>query len=192
MAGDRTKSKVVIVSGPSGAGKSTVVRELLAKCPVPIVLSVSATTRLPRHGEVNGVNYHFLSTEEFAKRRENGDFLECKEVYGRDWYGTLHSEVTTGLAAGKWVLLEIDVEGAIAVLETMPDAVTIFLHPGSLAETQRRLENRRTESKAAIERRMEVARQELTLKHKYKYEVINDRVDRAVEEICDILQRSGD
>ena len=104
--------KLVILSGPSGAGKSTVVRELLATCPLPLELSVSATTRLPRAGERDGVDYHFLSREEFALRRERGEFLECKEVFGRgDWYGTLAAPVTAGLRAGKWVLLEIDVEG---------------------------------------------------------------------------------
>jgi guanylate kinase len=185
--------KVVIISGPSGAGKSTVVERLLQTCPVPLRLSVSATTRAPRPGEQDGVHYHFLSRAEFQRRREQDAFLECKEVFGRgDWYGTLRSEVATGQAAGKWVLLEIDVQGAMSVLEQIPDAVTIFLHPGSLAELEQRLIRRGTESTSSLTRRLDVARAEMNYVRAYQHEVINDTVDRAVREICDILQRCGD
>ena len=117
------KGRLVIISGPSGAGKSTVLRKVLETCPLPLELSVSATTRQPRPGECDGVEYHFLTKEEFARRRASGEFLESKEVYGcGDWYGTLQGAVTAGLDAGKWVILEIDVEGALAVLERCPDA----------------------------------------------------------------------
>jgi guanylate kinase len=185
--------KVVIISGPSGAGKSTVVQRLLATCPVPLRLSVSATTRAPRPGEQDGVHYHFLAHGEFQRRRQRGEFLECKEVFGQgDWYGTLRSEVATGHAAGKWVLLEIDVQGALAVLEQIPDAVTIFLHPGSLEELAHRLIQRGTESAESIERRLDVARAEMQYVNAYQYEVINDTVERAVQEICQILQRCGE
>ncbi len=185
--------KVVILSGPSGAGKSTVVRRVLQCSPVPLRLSVSATTRSPRPGERAGLDYHFLSQEEFARRRQAGEFLESKEVFGRgDWYGTLRSEVTTGHAEGKWVLLEIDVQGALSVLEQVPDAMTIFLHPGSLAELERRLRTRGTESPESLARRLEVARGELEFVHRYQFEVINDTVERAVEEICQILSRCGE
>jgi guanylate kinase len=185
--------KLVIVSGPSGAGKSTVVQRLLADCSLPLCLSVSATTRQPRPGEQDGVHYHFLTPEEFQRRRARGDFLECKEVFGRgDWYGTLRSEVATGHAAGKWVLLEIDVQGALAVLAQVPDAITIFLHPGSLEELEKRLQLRGTETRQSMARRLEVARAEMGYVGKYQYEVINDTVDRAVQEICAILRRCGD
>ena len=185
--------KLVIVSGPSGAGKSTVVQRLLADCPVPLWLSVSATTRTPRPGEQDGVHYHFLTPEEFQRRRARGDFLECKEVFGRgDWYGTLRSEVATGHAAGKWVLLEIDVQGALSVLDQVPDAMTIFLHPGSLEELEKRLQLRGTETRQSLARRLEVARAEMGYVGKYQYEVINDTVDRAVQEICAILRRCGE
>jgi guanylate kinase len=185
--------KLVIVSGPSGAGKSTVVQRLLADCPVPLCLSVSATTRAPRPGEQDGVHYHFLTPEEFQRRRARGDFLECKEVFGRgDWYGTLRSEVATGHAAGKWVLLEIDVQGALSVLDQVPDAVTIFLHPGSLEELEKRLQLRGTETRQSLARRLQVARAEMGYVGKYQYEVINDTVDRAVQEICAILRRCGE
>jgi guanylate kinase len=185
--------KVVILSGPSGAGKSTVVRQLLQGSPLPLRLSVSATTRRPRPGERTGVDYHFLSQQKFAALRQAGEFLECKEVFGRgDWYGTLRSEVTTGHAEGKWVLLEIDVQGALSVLEQVPDAITIFLHPGSLAELERRLRTRGTESPESLARRLEVARGELEFVHRYQFEVVNDTVERAVQEICHILLRCGE
>ena len=106
----------VVISGPSGAGKTTVVRGVLEQSLLPLLLSISCTTRAPRPDEQDGVNYHFLSNEEFDKRRQIGDFLECKQVFGCDWYGTLRSEVTTGLSAGKFVVLEIDVHGALSAL----------------------------------------------------------------------------
>ena len=180
--------KLVIISGPSGAGKSTVLKRVLAECAQPLELSVSATTRRPRPDETDGVDYHFLSKEAFARRRDNGEFLEWKEVFGHgDYYGTLRNTVTAGLAAGKWVVLEIDVEGATMVLESHPDAITIFLHPGSDEELERRLRDRATETEDSIQRRLEVARREMACLDKYKHEVVNDTVDRAVEEICQIL-----
>ncbi len=180
--------KLVIISGPSGAGKSTVLKRVLAECSQPLELSISATTRRPRPGEIDGVDYQFLSQDDFARRRENDEFLEWKEVFNRgDYYGTLRNTVTAGLAAGKWVVLEIDVEGAMMVLESHPDAITIFLHPGSDEELERRLRYRATESEDSIQRRLEVARREMTCLEKYKYEVVNDTVDQAVRDICQIL-----
>ncbi len=185
--------RLIVISGPSGAGKSTVVRDLLRDCPLPLALSVSATTRPPRPGEVDGVNYYFLTHEEFERRREGGQFLECKEVFGRgDWYGTLQSQVASGLAAGKWVLLEIDVEGALAVQAQCPDVLTIFLHSGSLAELERRLRQRNTETEDSIRRRLEVARRELSLAQRYQYQVINRDVPQAVRDICEILSRHAE
>ena len=192
VSSQRSVGRLVVISGPSGAGKSTVVRELLrpGSCPLPLLLSVSATTRKPRQGEVDGVNYFFLTREEFARRRAAGEFLECKEVFGRgDWYGTLQSQVASGLAAGKWVILEIDVEGAQAVLEKHPDVLTIFLHSGSIEELERRLQKRNTETEESIRRRLEVARRELAFKDRYRYEVINRNVPEAVREICEILSQ---
>jgi guanylate kinase len=181
--------KLVIISGPSGAGKSTVVRQLLACCPLPLQYSVSATTRPPRPGERDGIDYHFLSPEEFARRRAAAEFLECKEVFGRgDWYGTLRSETSSGLAAGKWVVLEIDVEGALSVMEQCPEAISIFIHAGSAAELEHRLRGRATEGEESIRWRLAVAQREMTYLGHYRHEVINDDKDRATREICDLLK----
>ncbi|HJT31476.1 MAG TPA: guanylate kinase [Pirellulales bacterium] len=184
--------QLVVISGPSGAGKTTLLKRLYACAPRPLVVSVSATTRAPRPGERHGIDYHFLSKEEFERRRLRGDFLECCEVYQRgDWYGTLHSEVAPRLAEGKWVVLEIDVQGTLAVLQHYPDAVTIFVRPSSLDELERRLRLRGTESEAALQRRLDVARRELASIDRYRHQVVNDNIDRAVEELCDILSCCG-
>ena len=145
MTAPSAEGRLIVISGPSGVGKTTVMRQLFAQCP-RLVASVSATTRPPRPDEQDGRDYHFLSPEEFDRRRQAGDFLECCEVFGRGyWYGTLKSEVTPRLAAGKWVVLEIDVQGTLAVLSQFPDAETIFIRPESLAELERRLRGRGTE-----------------------------------------------
>ena len=191
-ATDATKSgHLVVVSGPSGAGKTTLLRKLFEGSG-RLVSSISATTRPPRPGERDAVDYHFLSDQEFQRRRARGEFIECFEVFGRGyWYGTLESEVTPSLAAGKWVVLEIDVQGTMAVLERYPDALTIFVRPGSVDELERRLRSRGTESSDAIERRLQVARQELSCADRYRYQVLNDDIDRAVAEIVEILNRYG-
>jgi guanylate kinase len=161
---------------------------LLERCP-GLAMSVSATTRPARAGEHDGVDYYFLSAAEFERRRATGEFLECYEVFGRGyWYGTLASEVAPSLAAGKSIVLEIDVQGAMAVLQRYPDALTIFVHSSSLEELERRLRGRGTETEDAIRRRLEVARRELAAADRYRHQVVNDDVDRAVQEICDIIR----
>jgi guanylate kinase len=184
-----SSSKLIVLSGPSGVGKSTVLRQLLAKYPERLRLSVSATTRQPRPGEKDGVNYYFLTAEEFARRREAGDFLECYEPFGGDSYGTLWSEVRPSPGDEKWVVLDIDVNGAEKVRGQFPDAPTIFLRPSSEVELERRLRARQTESEQAIERRLKVARSELARANEYKFQVVNDTVERAVEQISEILAK---
>ena len=181
--------RIVILSGPSGVGKSTVVSRLISQCDIPIALSISATTREPRRGEVDGKDYLFLSDDEFQKRREAGEFLECKEVFGRGyWYGTLKETVTTGLLDGKWVLLEIDVEGALSVKQEFPDVLMVFLHPGSMEILESRLRNRKTDSEEAILRRLSVASKELEQSSQYNHVVENQTIEHSVEEICRILR----
>ena len=182
--------RLIILSGPSGAGKSTVLRRLLTGCPLPLELSVSYTTRPQRFGEVDGRDYHFVSRERFQELRAAGMFLECKEVFGRgDWYGTPAEHVDQSLQAGKWVILEIDVQGALTVLEQRPDTLSFFVHPGSIEELEVRLRGRGTESDAAILRRLEVAAEELQSMHRYRYEIINRDVEHSAHEICQLLQQ---
>ncbi len=180
--------RLVVVSGPSGVGKSTVVGRLLQCAPVPLTASVSATTRGPRPGEVDGVDYHFWSPEQFENHRLAGEFLECFQVFETDcWYGTLRSEVLPRLAAGQWVLLEIDVQGARQIMQDYPDAVTIFLHTRSMDELETRLRGRNTETEQHVGQRLKQARSEMAAADQYTHQVVNDDVERAVHEICDIL-----
>lgn len=183
-----SKGRLVVVSGPSGAGKTSVMRRVFELSQVPLARSVSATTRPPRPDEIDGRDYHFLSNGDFTARRQRGAFIECFEVFGQTyWYGTLWSEVTSGLNAGKWVVLEIDVQGAMAVLKQFPDAITIFLCPSSREELERRLRDRGTESEAAVLQRLAAVDYELLHARQYKYRVINDNKDQAVRDICNIL-----
>jgi len=185
-------SKLIILSGPSGVGKSTILHKLIDRYPGQLRLSVSATTRPPRPNEHDGIDYFFLSPEEFARHREAGDFLECCEVFGRGhWYGTLLSEVRPSPSDKKWVILDIDVDGAEKVRGQFPDAPTIFLRPSSAAELERRLRARGTDSEAAIRRRLEVALRELDRADEYQHQVVNDTVERAVEQISEILEELG-
>ena len=183
--------RLIILSGPSGVGKTTVLKQLFATCQLPLIESVSATTRLQRPGETEGKSYYFVTDEEFQQRQANGDFLECVEVFGRGfWYGTLKETVTSGLEAGNWILLELDVEGCSKVLEFYPDAITIFIHPGSREELERRLRSRGTESEDILTRRLEVAQGELDASVNYQHIVINQSVEQTATDICNILQQA--
>ena len=192
MAETTKLGQLVIISGPSGAGKSTVLRILLSVCPLPLDLSISATTRPPRPAEVDGVDYHFLTADEFDSKLSNGDFLEHKEVFGRGhYYGTLRETVTTGLNTGRYVILEIDVAGAMSVLDHIPNAITIFIHPGTQQELENRLRGRETDSEESIIRRLEVAKSEMGLMNRYQHIIVNEQPETAAETICQILKNSG-
>ncbi len=180
------------MSGPSGAGKSTVVRKLLALGQPPIELSISATTREPRAGEANGIDYHFLAKDDFERRIKAGDFLEYVEVFRKGYlYGTLRSEVEARLRQGISVLLEIDVEGAEKVAKKYPQAVTIFLSPESAEELERRLRDRGTETEDSIERRLETAKQEMAASSWYQYHVTNKlgAADQTAAQLADIIRQ---
>ncbi|RLS56455.1 MAG: guanylate kinase [Planctomycetota bacterium] len=180
--------RVVVLSGPSGSGKSTIVQRLIRECPVPIRQSISATTRAPRPGEVDGEHYHFLTLAEFETQRKNGEFLECAEVHRTgNWYGTLWSEVDVAQKLKMWSLLEIDVEGAQSVMRMYPHAITIFVTLPSLDEYERRLRARGTESEEVLQRRLQTAREELKMAGCYRHQIVNDDLDTAVQAICRIL-----
>ena len=164
----------------------------MERYPDQLRLSVSATTRSPRPGEVDGVDYHFLAPAEFERQRQAGEFLESCEVFGRGhWYGTLWDEVRPSRGDEKAVILDIDVDGAEKVRRQIPHLPSIFLRPSSEAELERRLRARGTETAAAIQRRLEVARRELARANHYQFQVVNDTVEQAVNEISEILTKQG-
>lgn len=181
----KNRGVLIVVSGPSGAGKGTICQALLEKHP-EIHLSVSATTREPRKGEVHGVNYYFLTKEEFKSRIDKGDFLEWAEVYG-NYYGTPKSNVEEILNEGRNVILEIDIQGALKVKENCEDGVFIFILPPSMEELKQRIINRGSETPESLMRRFTSAYKEINYISRYNYGVINDTVPEAVARIENIL-----
>ncbi len=183
--------RVFVITGPSGVGKGTLIRDLRGRVP-GLELSVSATTRDPREGEEDAVDYHFLSPEEFARRADEGDFLEHATFSGNR-YGTLRSEIERTLDAGSSVVLEIEVQGARQVRAAMGDeAVLIFIAPPDPDSLRERLAGRGTDSDEAIERRLETAKQELEAQQEFKHVVVNEELERASDELEDIVRREMD
>ncbi len=180
-----TKGKLFVISGPSGSGKSTVIREVFAKRD-NLYFSVSATTREPRHGEVNGINYWFLDTQSFKKKIAEDGFLEYAQYVG-NYYGTPVEPINEHIQLGEDVILDIEVQGALQIKEKVPDAVLIFVFPPSFAELERRLRGRKTENEKRILDRLETARKECEKADIYDYIVINDKVEQAAEEIMAIM-----
>lgn len=178
------KGQLLVVSGPSGAGKGTICKALIEKN--PIWISTSCTTRKPRAGEVEGVNYFFIEREEFLKRIDNDEFLEYAEVYG-NFYGTPRSEVLRLLEEGKDVILEIDTQGALKIKSSYPEGVFIFIMPPSMEELRNRITNRGSETPESLKTRLEAAYDEISFASKYDYAVVNDEVDKAVKKIESII-----
>lgn len=178
-----------MLAGPTAVGKGTVSADLRARYP-HVWLSVSATTRAPRPGEIDGVHYRFLSSEEFEAAVAGGQFLEWAVVHGRNRYGTLRGPVEERLDAGEPVVLEIDLQGARQVREAMPDARFVFLAPPSWDELVRRLVGRGTEGPEERERRLETARVELAAADEFDHVIVNDSVERATDELVQVMQGS--
>jgi len=179
-------SKVFVITGPSGVGKGTLIGELLQRLP-GLELSISATTREPREGEVDGRDYHFLSPEEFARRVEAEDFLEFA-TYSGNRYGTLRSEVERRLAAGRSVVLEIEVQGARQVRAAMRESVQVFIAPPRPEVLRERLEGRGADSGEAIDARLEVAEQELAAQDEFAHLIVNDEIGRAADDLEGIVR----
>ena len=184
------KGGIFILSGPSGCGKNTVYEGLRALDP-DIVQTVSATTRKPRLGERNGVDYFFLTGPEFKQRIDDGEFVEYV-TYGGNNYGTLKSEVERLSAMGKTVVLVIEVRGALNIKRMFPQAVSVFIEPPSTEELIRRINKRGDNNDAEIELRMNIAKEEMTFRDKYDYRVVNDDLDTCIKDIYQIMQKESD
>jgi guanylate kinase len=180
---------LIIVSGPSGSGKSTVIRLLLARGDLPLHLSVSATTRERRPGEVDGKDYYFWGREEFEKHLAANELVEWAEVHG-NCYGTLKNEIEGPRAKGVGVILDIDVQGAQQVRKQYTECVSIFLCTSSFEVYRERLERRHTEAPATIARRLETAKKELEHREEYDYIVLNDDLETAVAGVHDLIAMS--
>jgi len=176
--------KLVVISGPSGAGKTTITSQLVTDPKVHI--SVSATTRKPREGEIDGRQYHFISRKQFEKQVAEGGFIEHAEVFG-NLYGTPRKPVERALREGTICLLEIDVQGALQIMDQYPDATYIFVEPPGFDELSKRLDTRETETPDQKAARLEAAPRETALRERYSHHVVNDDLDQAIKEIRDII-----
>lgn len=184
MIKNNVSGDLIVLSGPSGSGKDTVVQKVLGD---NISISISATTREKREGEKDGVDYYFLSKEEFEEKIENDEFLEYAVVHGKDYYGTLKSEVVKILDQKKDVILVIDIKGALLIKEKFPSALFIFLLPPSVQTLKERLILRKSETKESMLRRFTSLYKEINEISKYNYVVVNDSLDEAVNKIKSIL-----
>ncbi|MBQ5821808.1 MAG: guanylate kinase [Selenomonadaceae bacterium] len=180
------KGLLILISGPSGTGKGTVC-DLLRKNHPEISYSISATTRQPRPGEQDGVNYYFYDKEKFRQMIDAEELLEWAEVYG-NYYGTPKQKVLDRLNAGEDILLEIDTQGALNVMKAVPEGLFIFLLPPSLEELANRLKGRGTETEESLQRRLGAAVDEIKIAHNYRYVVVNDKVEAAEKAIAGIIE----
>ncbi len=181
------KGKLLVFSGPSGAGKGTICSRVMDEIDRPMELSISMTTRKPRVGEVDGKNYYFVTIEQFINEIQNQGLLEYAQVYD-NYYGTLKKMVLEKLNQGIDVVLEIDIQGALQVKENYPEAILIFVLPPSMGILRKRLMDRATDDKSVIEKRLGETLKELSFIERYNYCVINDDLDRAVQDAKYIVQ----
>jgi guanylate kinase len=183
------KGLLIILSGPSGVGKGTVREKLFEDATLNLAYSISMTTRSPRPGEKNGREYFFVTKEEFEKKIEEGGLLEHAQFVG-NYYGTPKAYVDQLLSEGKNVLLEIEVQGALQVMDKAPDALTIFLVPPTMEELEKRIRGRRTEEENIVQERLNKAAKEIATKDNYKHVVVNNTVEQAASEIAEIIKEN--
>jgi len=181
-------ARAVVITGPSGVGKGTLIRTLRERMP-ELQLSISATTRRPRTGETQDVDYHFMTPEQFERHVQDGDFVEHADYAGAR-YGTLRSELETRTATGSPVLLEIEVQGARQVRRSMPEAVQVFIAPPSVDALRARLIGRGADAPEQIEARLRTAERELQAQHEFPHVVVNDRLEDAVEELVAVVREA--
>jgi len=187
--GTSRTSRIFVISSPSGGGKTTLTRRLIRDKDLAIVQSISATTRPPRPDEKNGIDYHFLTPGEFQRRRKRRAFLEWEKNFGH-CYGTPKRFIQETLAAGRHVLLSIDVKGAMKVQRRYPSrSVLIFVKPPSLVSLKKRLQRRHTDRSGDIKRRLREARRELSYRGRYDYQIVNDRLEKAYERLKTVIYR---
>ena len=183
------KGKLIIVSAPSGSGKSTIVQWLMKEHPeLRLYFSISCTSRAPRGTEQNGVEYFFISPEQFREKISNDEFIEYEEVYENRFYGTLKSQVEKQLNAGQNVIFDVDVKGGISIKKFYgKDALSIFIQPPSIEELRKRLEGRATDTPEAIETRLAKARYELSFSNQFDTIIINDDLTKAEEKVYSLI-----
>ena len=182
----KKQGKIIAVSSPSGGGKTSIVKRILKDFP-EIVFSVSATTRPKRPGEVNGVEYYFISEKEFEKKIADGEFIEWERFYDY-YYGTLKSMVIDNISEGRSVLFEIDVKGALSLKKIYPDSILIFIDPPSFDELVHRLKRRKTETEADLQKRIDRAKMELSFKSSFDYIFTNDELEKVYTKVKSLIK----
>lgn len=181
------KGTLIVFSGPSGAGKDTVLEEFFKRKPQGVWKSISNTTRAPRDGETDGIDYNFITVDDFFNVVDNNGMVEYTK-YGLNYYGTPKAPVDEHLANGDTIILKIEVEGAGNIKKLYPDAVGVFIMPPSLEVLENRLRRRGSENDEDVQRRMNIARNELKFKDNYEYHIVNDELEQAVNDLCDIVK----
>ena len=185
----RKKTKLIILSAPSGAGKTTLVHHLMKKVP-NLAFSISATSRKPRKGEVNGKDYYFISAEEFKKKIREGAFVEWEEVYENQFYGTLIAEVERLRKEGKHVVFDVDVKGGLSIKRLYGnDALAVFIKPPSMQVLEQRLRKRSTEDEESLKKRLARAEEELSFESRFDVTLINDDLEKAKIEIVEVVKQ---
>lgn len=183
---EKRKGAIIVISAPSGAGKTSIIKEILKTIP-GLVFSVSATTRQKRKNEVEGVDYFYIGEDEFLKKIKNNEFVEWEKFYDF-YYGTYKRFIEDNVSAGKSVLLEVDVKGALSIKKIYPDAALIFIDPPSFDELVNRLKNRKTEDETELEKRIDRAKMELRLKDKFDYIIKNNKLENAISETGNLIK----